>query len=765
MSNEKLEQGSEQKPDQDRTKEKDVKVSRRKLLAALGMTGAALAAGKLLTGTAYGKGEELSVSDSVYKAKVKKLTTIPDDDVSVQQPITGAITRTQHDKNAENVSIADFGGQTDGVTDDTAPLAAAMSTLTDGGVIRQSGRVRHQPGTLPSVDIVANYRDFAVIGTDEKLANPEFTGSAAGWSLSGFTYGSNAVAHSTGSVGYVEQAFTVEAYTTYVIVAEVNSSIAGNIQLLIDGYPVLDSIQDYYLVAGSRTVQLGYFSNSTNGSKAFRFTTDTAWAGSVTKISIVKIANESEAAFVAASADDKLLRIPNMIKFGRFNASNVAIGDRTTASTWLYDSCWNIAIGARAQQFNQVGFENVAVGSMALQYNYASRNSAYGYSALRYNTSGQYNTGLGYKAAILNTEGSYNTAIGFHSGFQNTVGNQNTSVGYQAMYNSLKDSYNTAIGSQAGLNCAGDSNTFLGALSGYLNLGAVKYPYARTTSLGSETAAYGDENTAVGWNAHIGTQSAAVNNSFAAGTWSLVAASYATAVGDRASVSSGGIRATVIGQAASSSSEQGVSVGYQASSAGNFTTTLGSQAGINQTGTYATFVGFGAGNVGTSTSYTNITCLGAGSSVTAGDQLQLGNSSVTAYAYGAVQNRSDARDKADIKDSPLGLDFITKLRPRQYRWDYREDYRTLKEDGSFESSPKDGSKKRSRLHDGLIAQEVKETLDELNIDWGGFQDHQIKGGQDVLSIGYTELIGPLINAVKELKAEIDQLKAERRNIS
>jgi len=71
----------------------------------------------------------------------------------------------------------------------------------------------------------------------------------------------------------------------------------------------------------------------------------------------------------------------------------------------------------------------------------------------------------------------------------------------------------------------------------------------------------------------------------------------------------------------------------------------------------------------------------------------------------------------------------------------------------------DGTNKRSRYHHGLIAQEVKEIIEETGVDFGGFQDHKISQGQDVLSIGYDELIAPMIKAIQELKAEIELLKS------
>jgi hypothetical protein len=61
-----------------------------------------------------------------------------------------------------------------------------------------------------------------------------------------------------------------------------------------------------------------------------------------------------------------------------------------------------------------------------------------------------------------------------------------------------------------------------------------------------------------------------------------------------------------------------------------------------------------------------------------------------------------------------------------------------------------GSKIRTRYHHGLIAQEVKSVMDNKGIDFGGYQDHSIKGGEDVLSLGYSELIAPIIKAMQEL---------------
>ncbi len=60
----------------------------------------------------------------------------------------------------------------------------------------------------------------------------------------------------------------------------------------------------------------------------------------------------------------------------------------------------------------------------------------------------------------------------------------------------------------------------------------------------------------------------------------------------------------------------------------------------------------------------------------------------------------------------------------------------------------------------MIAQEVKAVIDAKGIDFGGYQDHKVKGGDDVLSIGYEELIAPMLKAIQELSAKVAELEAK-----
>ena len=199
----------------------------------------------------------------------------------------------------------------------------------------------------------------------------------------------------------------------------------------------------------------------------------------------------------------------------------------------------------------------------------------------------------------------------------------------------------------------------------------------------------------------------------------------------------------------------------------------------------------GEAALSSSLQFINTVGLGAGANVTGDNQVQLGSPFVTVFSQNAIQLRSDVRDKADIQPTTLGLKFIKALKPVDYRWDIRESYRTAmpsppmplsgeasedektayestfatykvaladwQEANKLENLKPDGSKKRKRIHHGLIAQDVKELIQLTGQDFGGFQDHKMSGGQDVLSVGYTELIGPLIKAVQELAQANEKL--------
>jgi hypothetical protein len=128
-------------------------------------------------------------------------------------------------------------------------------------------------------------------------------------------------------------------------------------------------------------------------------------------------------------------------------------------------------------------------------------------------------------------------------------------------------------------------------------------------------------------------------------------------------------------------------------------------------------------------------------------------------ANGTIQT-SDLREKKDIVDSQLGLDFISKLRPVSYKWKVGQNVVSSEVDGVDE----EGKEKYKtvitprlgvRTHYGLIAQEVKEILGD--IDFGGFvHDDET----DIMGLRYDQFIAPLIRAVQEQQQQIEQLKSK-----
>ena len=340
-----------------------------------------------------------------------------------------------------------------------------------------------------------------------------------------------------------------------------------------------------------------------------------------------------------------------------------------------------------------------------------------GYDARYVNVSGDTMTGNlvmsaqtsgGYYMSAPKGTGARNEGFGNGALASVTTGAGNTAFGYEALKVNTTNN-NTAIGDKALVaNTTGYSNTVIGAEAGLKNVNGYNNTAVGLASLGNNVS--GASNTAIGY-----------------------AALY---------------KAT---------DEKNTAVGYYAlynCSSGKYNTSVGTDA-LNActTGWYNTSIGYRALNGVTTES--NCSAIGYNAQVTAGNQVQLGDSSTTTYVYGTVQNRSDVRDKTDIRDTVLGLDFILQLRPVDFKWDYREDYIS---DENIQQE-KDGSKKRNRYHHGIIAQEVAEVIQETGVDFGGYQDHSINGGKDVKSIGYDELIAPLIKAIQQQHHIIEELKA------
>ena len=137
-------------------------------------------------------------------------------------------------------------------------------------------------------------------------------------------------------------------------------------------------------------------------------------------------------------------------------------------------------------------------------------------------------------------------------------------------------------------------------------------------------------------------------------------------------------------------------------------------------------------------------------------------------ANGTIQT-SDEREKKNIVDADLGLDFVYKLRPVSFKWKIGKNEITseldgvdeegnplLDEEGNIKSKITVTPIEGKRTHYGLIAQEVEALLDGK--DFGGFiHDEET----DIKGLRYDQFIPILINAIKELKTEVDLLKTKK----
>jgi hypothetical protein len=399
------------------------------------------------------------------------------------------------------------------------------------------------------------------------------------------------------------------------------------------------------------------------------------------------------------------------------SATSTAVGISALASSTGTDAT---AFGYFAGENLSSGAFSIAIGSRAMGGttggpNTGSYNTAIGNSSLTQNTSGNRNIAIGNEAMTANQGGSYNVAIGSYqaSGGDavmgvNTAGNGNTAVGAGALPRNTV-SFNTAVGYTAGFNTSsGGPNTHIGAYAGY---------YCTT----------GTNNVSLGYGA----------NGFNIAT-GFMTGSFNTALGDAAlyAISSGGVN-TATGYLAGAALTSGTGGTFYGKSAGSNLTT----------GDYGTYVGFGSQASSTGASYEMVVCTTNTSAVGKGASTGF----ISAGGAGGIYNgantttwatTSDRRLKKNIVGNNTGLDKITSIQVRNF--EYR-----LPEEVDAELKPTDAIKK-SGVQLGVIAQELQQVLPEC-----------VKSeSTGVMSVDTDNLTWYMINAIKELKAEVDSLKSQ-----
>jgi hypothetical protein len=165
----------------------------------------------------------------------------------------------------------------------------------------------------------------------------------------------------------------------------------------------------------------------------------------------------------------------------------------------------------------------------------------------------------------------------------------------------------------------------------------------------------------------------------------------------------------------------------------------------NTTGTYNTALGFSSG--GNVTTGYNLTLIGYDAQPTFGssqNEITLGNFQISKLRCNvqSITSLSDKRDKTNIRDLTLGLDFISKLKPRQFNWDKRDWY---------DNKISDGSKMEEKLTAGFIAQELDEVQISDNADWLNLVT---KENPEKWEATYGNLIPVIVKAIQELKRKM-----------
>jgi len=172
---------------------------------------------------------------------------------------------------------------------------------------------------------------------------------------------------------------------------------------------------------------------------------------------------------------------------------------------------------------------------------------------------------------------------------------------------------------------------------------------------------------------------------------------------------------------------------------------IGNQSGtLASTSLYNTFVGDNSGS--NLTAGTNNTAIGYNAkpaTATTSNSITLGNSSNTILrcAVTSITSLSDARDKKEVEDLNVGLDFIDGLRPVKFVWNDRDE-----------------AGKHDIADFGFIAQDLKEA--EEAVEMADVLKLVYDENPEKLEASYGKLIPILVKAVQELSAEVKLLKSK-----
>jgi len=437
------------------------------------------------------------------------------------------------------------------------------------------------------------------------------------------------------------------------------------------------------------------------------------------------------------------------LKFGRGPLGQETSGGR-----------YNISIGDNALASLDSGDYNVSLGPFALANSTgedSDSNIAIGLDALRYSTTGKENIGIGVNAGEDITTGIRNTIVGKDAMKESLIGNYNVCIGEAAGMtmgfpqggapydNASANSYgNTIVGQRAARYAHSISNsTLVGQYAGYYmgmsntnSTNNVAVGYAALTGKyfwdGSGDYPTGTDNVGVGaitlsrltsgrFNTAVGSEAAE----------NISTGSYNVAIGEMSLYwESAGFRNVAVGAESAYNNE------------GNDNVFVGCMAGRGAWyATGATYIGAEAGDLNGTTGDYNI-CIGyqaKPASTAATQTITLGNANITTLRCNTqtISSLSDERDKDNITDLSLGLDYINAVRPVEFDWNRR--------DGSMEG-----------VHAaGFIAQELDQVESDFDTQWLGTV---YKDNPEKLEASPGKLLPIMVKAIQELSQEVERLK-------
>lgn len=333
---------------------------------------------------------------------------------------------------------------------------------------------------------------------------------------------------------------------------------------------------------------------------------------------------------------------------------------------------------------------------------------------LRLETTTGTNVGVLYMGSdkFLHNYGFGCTYFGANSGNAFGLGALNTAVGHSTLYFNSSGAANAVLGYLAmAFNSTGGGNSAFGFASMFFN------------TTGSNNSAFGSTSL--------------VNNS---------TGMYNSAFGDSA---------LVLNTTGDSNSAFGhLSLGSNTTGSQNSAFGRMSLYG-NTTGNFNTAIGYTSGS--NITTGSNLTCIGYASQPTIGtatNQFTLGNNTLQSLRCNvtSITSLSDRRDKKNIKDLSLGIDFLMKIKPRTFNWDKREWY---------ENNISDGTKMLETPTAGFIAQELDSAQTDAKAEWLNLV---IKDNPEKWEATAGNLLPVIVKAIQDLERENQNLMEENNEL-